>query len=95
MRPHFFRDVASRDQVAEPVPILFVDDQELLTGHGDEREMTSAPQRDDRGACARADEGCDVVAHAREGIAAALPSLILVAFNARAAFLLARDPTTT
>jgi len=51
--------------------------------------ITAAPSR------ARADQGRDVVAHAREGIAAALPSLILVAFNARAAFLLARDPTTT
>src|SRR5262249_54429281 len=28
VRPHFSRDVASRDQIAEPVPILFVDDQE-------------------------------------------------------------------
>jgi hypothetical protein len=55
----------------------------------------SPPQRDHRGSCARADQGRDVVAYAREGIAAALPSLILVAFNARAAFLLARDPTTT
>jgi hypothetical protein len=31
----------------------------------------SAPQRDHRGSCASADQGRDVVAHAREGIAAA------------------------
>jgi hypothetical protein len=40
-------------------------------------------------ACHRGESGRDVVAHARERIAAAL---ILVAFNAWAAFLLARDP---
>jgi len=37
-----------------------------------------APQRDHRRTFARADEGCDVVAHARERIAAAGPGLILV-----------------
>ena len=41
-------------------------------------ECASAPQRDHRGACAGADQGRDMVAHAREGIAAAGPSVVLV-----------------
>jgi len=45
----------------------------------------SASQRDHRRTFACADQALDVVAHAREGIAAALPRLILVAFNAPAA----------
>jgi hypothetical protein len=40
--------------------------------------MTSSPQRDHGRSFARADQGRDVVAHAREGIAAALPSLVFV-----------------
>src|SRR5215471_4259051 len=36
----------------------------------------SPPQRDHRGACARADQGYDVVAHTRERIAAAGPGLM-------------------
>jgi len=36
--------------------------------------MTSSPQRDYGGAFTDADQGRDVVAHAREGIAAAVPS---------------------
>src|SRR5262249_31070916 len=40
--------------------------------------MTSPPQRDDRGSLPGADQGRDVVAHTREGIAAAGPSIVLV-----------------
>jgi hypothetical protein len=42
------------------------------------RSQALAPERDQRGAGARADEGRDVVAHTRERIAAAEPSIVLV-----------------
>src|SRR5262245_6239545 len=41
-------------------------------------ECASAPQRDHCGSCAGADQARDVVAHARERITAAGPSLVLV-----------------
>jgi hypothetical protein len=41
-------------------------------------ECPSAPQRDHCGSCAGADQARDVVAHARERITAAGPSLVLV-----------------